>query len=78
MYAAEQCREILLLGDPIPLDCLLVGRELGRHGVDIGALKLDRAPPCLSHLESVKQLREAVRSGTSSSCCGRTALTRRS
>ena len=63
MDVAEQSREVLLLGDPISLDRLLVGRELDRviHGVSIGALKFDRAPPRLCLFERVEQLDDGVK-----------------
>ena len=58
MDVAEQCRKILLLGNPIPFDRLFVGRELGGmiHGVSIGALEFDRGPPGLHLFEGTKQL----------------------
>ena len=64
---AEQSREILLLGDPTPLDRLFVGREFDRviHSVSVGALKFDRGPPRLCIFECVKQLDDGVKTDVS-------------
>lgn len=67
LNVAEQCREILFLGNPIPLDRLFVRRELGRmiHGVSIRALKLNHSPACLRLFQGTKQLIRGVKNHTS-------------
>lgn len=65
MNVAEQSREILLLSNPIPLDCLFVCRKSSRvvHGVCIGTLEFDRGPACLCLFERMKQLNEVGSEG---------------